>query len=246
MRLPLLPPGKTILRSIGLAALADYSPYRLGHPFYQTVPRMVYRLHKGWITNQDYIKEADAAIAAYDGGDFIDVGAAKGVYSLFLAPKAKDAKFLVLEPDPEFIKPLLATVEAAMANNPSFVPYVAPIGAGSERTARLEFNTNERRFWADVARIDDLVETFGLKPSFVKIDVDGPEYRVLRGMRDTIEKYRPTVLLELHYSCWRDGETEADILGQLPGYRFEPIWESFFNNDPRERCSRVLCVPPRN
>ena len=89
-------------------------------------------MHKGWITYPDYIKEAEAAIGAYSGGDFIDVGTAKGVYPLFLAPKAKNARFLLLEPDPTFVKPMIAIVQAAMENHASFIPYIIPAGASAK------------------------------------------------------------------------------------------------------------------
>lgn len=235
--------SRELMRKIGLGPLVDDSPYRLGHPFNQTVPRRIYRMHKGWITYPDYIKEADAAITAYSGGDFIDVGAAKGVYPLFLAPKAKNARFLLLEPDPAFVKPMLATVQAAMENYPSFIPYVIPVGAGAENIRRMEFNTNGRIFHADIVKIDDLVESFGLEPCFVKIDVDGPEFFVLQGMKETTKRFRPSILLEMHYSCWKNGETEDSIFAQLPGYRFDLVWESFWQNDPKERCARFLCAP---
>jgi hypothetical protein len=44
----------------------------------------------------------------------------------------------------------------------------------------------------DLRRIDDLE----LDPSFVKIDVEGAELGVLRGMRDTIERSRPVLMVE--------------------------------------------------
>jgi FkbM family methyltransferase len=245
MRLPLLPPGKRLLRKIGLAALADYSPYHMGRPFDQTVPRRVYRFHKNWLVDPNERKEAEAAIDAYDGGDFVDVGAARGAYPLFLAPKARNAKFLLLEPDPFLVQALAASLRVAMENNAGFVPYVVPVGAGAETVRGFEFDANRRRFRADILRIDDLVTAFGLSPSFVKIDVDGPELSVLKGMRQTIAQYRPHVLLELHPPFWRNGETEQDVFSQLPNYRFGLIWESEWREFPGVKCSRFLCVPMR-
>jgi FkbM family methyltransferase len=158
-------------------------------------------MRKGWVIYPDYIKEAEVAIGAYSGGDFIDVGMAKEVYLLFLAPKAKNARFLLLEPNPIFVKPMIATVQAAMENHASFIPYIIPAGAGAEKRRRVEFNTNGRIFHADIIKIDDLVKSFRLEPGLVKIDVDGPEFFVLEDMKETTKHFRPSILLEMHYLC---------------------------------------------
>jgi FkbM family methyltransferase len=44
-----------------------------------------------------------------------------------------------------------------------------------------------------VETLDDL----GLQPLFIKIDVEGAELAVLEGSRDTIQKFKPIVLLEI-------------------------------------------------
>ena len=45
-------------------------------------------------------REANLVFDIYDGGDFIDIGAANGDYSFFFAPKAKEKSFFIqCEPD---------------------------------------------------------------------------------------------------------------------------------------------------
>ena len=42
------------------------------------------------------------------------------------------------------------------------------------------------------------LDTLGLRPDVVKIDVEGAEVGVLRGMAHTLEHARPTLIVELH------------------------------------------------
>lgn len=52
------------------------------------------------------------------------------------------------------------------------------------------------------------LDSFGLSPDFVKIDAEGFDLRVLVGAKDTLEKYRPVVLVENkpgaegHHPAW--------------------------------------------
>jgi FkbM family methyltransferase len=59
-------------------------------------------------------------------------------------------------------------------------------------------------------------------PNFVKIDVEGAEKRAIAGMRETIERHRPTILCEMHLEG--TAEDAATRLGEwLPGYSVEPL-----------------------
>ncbi|MCC5838944.1 MAG: FkbM family methyltransferase [Opitutales bacterium] len=62
------------------------------------------------------------------------------------------------------------------------------------------------------ASLDSLLASEGLeRVDFVKLDVDGYEWPILQGARQTIETHRPTVLLELAPDC--DPAHFADMLG---------------------------------
>ena len=55
-------------------------------------------------------------------------------------------------------------------------------------------NTKEstRSFTIDIRTLD----SFNLKPDFIKIDIQGYELSVLKGATETLKKYKPTLLIE--------------------------------------------------
>ena len=63
----------------------------------------------------------------------------------------------------------------------------------------------------DVRRLDD----FGLDPAFVKIDVEGAELDVVRGLAETIERHLPVFLIERSSSF-------EDVRNFLSRYGYEP------------------------
>lgn len=78
-----------------------------------------------------------------------------------------------------------------------------------ERGQNGHASVDIRRLTVPVRRLDDL----GLSPEVVKIDVEGSELNVLRGLMLTIERSRPVVLVERGAATERVGE----LLGQF-GY----------------------------
>ena len=78
------------------------------------------------------------------------------------------------------------------------------VGASAARSVRLV------EVEVEVKRLDDL----GLSPAFVKIDVQGFEAQVIAGLRSTIVKSRPVLLLE------RSGCGEA-LFGQLADLAYD-------------------------
>lgn len=79
--------------------------------------------------------------------------------------------------------------------------------------------------------LDDFCQRQGLRPELVKIDVEGGEERVLRGMRNIMRQIRPPIVVEVHRWPHEDLGSRAVAvwgLAQEVGYRVFHLSERAF------------------
>lgn len=211
------------------------------------VPFGIHRLFRLWL--QEYpglAHESSRVFDAYRGGDFLDIGAFHGWYSLLLAPKAAPGNsFVAVEPDPQALAPLLQTLTVVRTLFPqlSLSLIDKPMGDGG-RAVRIQpgGEKNHPSFRSvgatesgcPMLTVDELVGTLRLQPKFIKVGVEGAEHSVLRGMGNTLAKFRPMLMLEVHPEWLPAPVVVADVFGLLDahGYTREPI---------DDRC--LLCSP---
>lgn len=97
--------------------------------------------------------------------------------------------------------------------------------------------------------VDDFVDEFNCAPDFIKIDVEGAEARVLRGLTRTMREIRPLIFLELH--SWDDvtlvdqARNVLDLLKPLD-YQLIYLRTKEIVTDPeafagRGRCHVIAC-----
>jgi FkbM family methyltransferase len=99
--------------------------------------------------------------------------------------------------------------EGAQGTN-HLVPLGAPGGAAA--TVRVPTTT-----------IDTFCAAHGLRPTLIKIDVEGAELAVLRGARRTIAA-AGAVFVELHPKAWAAmGFTESDVRAELTAQGLRPV-----------------------
>jgi FkbM family methyltransferase len=69
----------------------------------------------------------------------------------------------------------------------------------------------------EVHRLDDLIETEKLpRADLIKIDVEGAEFEVLRGMENYVQRYHPSFVIELHPDMLpMFGASVSDVLNWL-------------------------------
>lgn len=88
-----------------------------------------------------------------------------------------------------------------------------------------------------IRRLDDL----GLHPAFVKIDVEGAEGQVLRGLTETLARHRPILLIE-------DASSHDEVGRLLAGLGYEPYeWDNAQRRlrPPVDASARNLFYLPR-
>ncbi|WP_165230268.1 FkbM family methyltransferase [Aquisphaera insulae] len=178
-----------------------------------------------------------ARAAIRPGDTVIDVGANIGFFTtLFARLAGPGGQVVAFEPDPDNLALLLSNVgdldprdtrveviRAAVAAEPGTAHFSRDKATGA--TGHLGDDvTMGGSLYGDgtplveetpVETVDAVVQRLGLKPSFLKLDIEGGEFDALRGARETLAASHPVVVSEL------GGERGQDVLGLLSdaGYR---------------------------
>jgi FkbM family methyltransferase len=130
-----------------------------------------------------------------------DLGANVGFYTLLFARRAR--RVVAFEPLPRNLAFLARAVEINRCRNVTIVPWAVSESSGLARFSPGD-NSALGRLSADgeqpVATIslDEFVATYGLRPTFLKIDVEGAEASILRGSTKVLEELGPKILIEMH------------------------------------------------
>lgn len=153
------------------------------------------------------------ASLALRGRIVYDIGAFRGAYTLFFAAKVGAAGMVVaFEPQMDNFSRLRLRLERHRVANVRALPFA--LGARSETrtmyrlpamvtTASLAAEARtlfrQRAGEARIEPLDRLRDTLHLPPpDFMKVDVEGLELEVLRGAADTLARFRPELLIEVH------------------------------------------------
>ena len=145
-------------------------------------------------------------------GVFVDVGANTGIYTLKAAKHYTargDGVVVALEPFPDVLATLHHNVQANGFTNVRLRNFCA---GDRTRPAKFWMNFNKPNSFSLFQRdqhalclstlmvsLDDLFSWEGLdRLDYLKIDAEGAETEVLTGGRNTINKYRPIILVEVN------------------------------------------------
>ena len=167
--------------------------------------------------------ELDFLRADLRDGDFVDVGAHAGMYTLVAAWETR-GRVLAFEPNPGARAQLLENVRLNGFTNVIVVPKAAGAQPGRAQlhvptTPDPSFSSLEGGRFAEaepieveVTTVDAEVRAHGLRPTIVKIDVEGRELDVVEGIRETLAEHRPWLLVEVSES------SAPELAARLDGY----------------------------
>jgi len=164
------------------------------------------------------------------GMGFVDVGANEGVYTLFAASRLGSAgQVWSFEPSPREFARLSANCaqnrlehvrlfRSALSEDSGTSSLAIVDGAHAGQNL-LEQPTDLpvlRRELVPVERFDDVAKRENLQRlDVLKIDVEGEEYRVLRGAEQSIRRFRPAILFECSDRLLRGRGASASQLREL-------------------------------
>lgn len=208
-----------------------------------------------WINNLSfYAQKGDAGIVAniyyklFDYEDsmflidklkenelFVDIGANVGHFSLIAAGICK-SNVIAFEPIPETFMKLEKNIILNKLNN-KIRSYNIGIG---DNNAVLNFTRSKNVMNAvamtyetdvvavEVKRLDDVL--LGYNPTFLKIDVEGYEYFVLKGSTEVLKnKMLKYIIIELNSSTLKFGHSNEEIFEFLVELDFVPIAYDVFS-----------------
>lgn len=187
------------------------------------------------------------------GDQVIEVGAHIGYFStLFAKLVGQDGRLIVFEPSKEnlsyleknisfmpiYLQTNVTVVEKGVGDlNGSLDFYLDPI-TGQNNSFLNDFNgfIENRKFSAQkdaivkkvkvpIITLDDFLSTNDYFPTFIKIDVEGYELNVIKGMRASISKYRPNLMIEIQ----KDENEIIDFFINSDYYIFNDNFSSIYS-----------------
>ncbi len=136
-----------------------------------------------------------------EGSVVFDIGSQYGDYAI-LWEKRFHAKVFAFELLEENFHEMLKNIALNRSNVKAFHTAVGDGGkirfARRGNMASAHINDGEDPIEVETKRIDDFVRESGEMPDLVKIDVEGFELDVLKGMTETLERYSPYLIVETH------------------------------------------------
>ncbi|MEM9888268.1 MAG: FkbM family methyltransferase [Bacteroidota bacterium] len=149
------------------------------------------------------------------GATALDVGANFGHYTAFLAQQVgKDGQVYAFEPIPTAFKiaqavtrsyPQVQLYQKGVGVSEEIVAFHLPIddwknksfGLAHLETKKVREEARTIAIKASIVAIDDFLLPQLMRLDFVKIDTEGSEFFVLKGMQKTIERFQPIIYVEL-------------------------------------------------
>lgn len=175
---------------------------------------------------------------------FYDIGANIGLFTLIAAERCKTV--IAFEPTGDTFRMLAENV--LLNNSPKNIQLIHAAASDKDGTQDIFVLTNGKDAWNSMAvkpeegeyrvdqittvHVDAMVESGKIPaPTLIKIDVEGWELHVLKGLDKTIAQHRPTMLIEFTASNLKAaGTSNEDLRQYLQSKNY-----NLFSYDPRYR-----------
>jgi len=146
-----------------------------------------------------------------EGETFVDIGAYIGYYSILARNiVGEQGKVISFEPNPESYKMLKKNItlngyeniiaeNIALSDEEGFLKLFIGKYTDDSSSLFLAEEVNEGRYvMVKTMTFDRYCEDQEIGPSFIKIDAEGAEYKILRGMQKVIAVHHPKLMFEVH------------------------------------------------
>lgn len=182
-----------------------------------------------------------------------DIGAHEGEFSCVLSDLSCQVHaFEILRKNVEILTQKLSSKNHVIINHMAVSDHDGPINVFRGVTS-FEFNIIGHDFRGNVSPIECQIQATSLdsymtgkgRLDFVKMDVEGAEHLVLKGMQGCLQKLRPILLVEFHDETGWEGR---HFLGDN-GYLLKSVLElnsPWIDLDKHPRIYHCLCVPSEN
>ena len=145
----------------------------------------------------------------------MDIGAHKGTYTYWMYKSVKNAgKIVCIEPQPilfEYLKKIFGIfrftnvilMDCAVSDKDTKGVITVPEKSGdTSQEARLDGQNlikNKKEYHqinVEIRSLDSIIAESNLEPKIIKIDVEGHEYSVIKGMEKMLTNIRPKIVIE--------------------------------------------------
>jgi FkbM family methyltransferase len=201
-------------------------------------------------------------ISLKPGGIALDIGANIGLQSIRMSQCAgSDGKVYAFEPLAHLQKKFNKNVELNNAGNVKLFPF-----ALSDNESESDFNINKNTWnqgafslssqntGTETQRVfiktaDEVAEIKALdRLDLIKIDVEGFEYQVLKGLHQTLKKYKPRIIFEYDDNYWRSaGQQITECFNFLRSfdyviYQITPVGCELINSPAAISSGNLFCM----
>jgi FkbM family methyltransferase len=174
---------------------------------------------------------------------YADIGANIGYFTVLPAVINPECGIYSFEVDPS-LKPIVlrnmrqngvsenqvTIINAAVGDQGGEIRFHHHPGGFLAMQAREKLDPYDLKFSAPMVRLDDYFAEQGVTPDLLKIDVDGAELHVLRGMTSILET-KPDMLLEVHFTVLpKYGATMQEVYDFLRPFGYSYYLVEDFRN----------------